>query len=1841
MSWITLAVQVAIWVSLYAYNRYTAPRSRKVYSQNELPLPQVEETTPLPLIYGTVRVEGPILAWNGRLQVKGDPGEKQVYLMDMFFVAGLSFAPAVDLIPPRMRALIYGDRKYNFVFGGLGHGDYWQIGAGDPYEGALNGRVSFYDGRPTQTLDVPGFLPLIPDANPLGRSHIANAVKFDTLTSNDPAAEPFTTWPSYRGMLSFALTGFFNPFFDGIPQNPPTELLSRWSLGPSPNIPTFAPEIRALGTEAWQEAGAFGLDANPVEVILDLLTNPFGRLGLSMVEIDLASFQLASSLLANETPALGFSRVFYPRESASQHIAEVVRHIDGSLFREPSTGLWTLELIRQNYDVSEIPTFSDALRNIVEVTDYAQGAWQDTYNRVEVRFPNRDAAYKIDTAVAFDMANAVGQGADGRVRTTTIDFYGCSTMEAARAIAARELQSTAQPLSKITITVDRSGIVLRPGRPFRVIYDHYHVDEVFRVVRVDFGQLFDNRITVHGVLDAFATIDTGFGDDPVSQPPIPPDPLALRVWQEAPRWAALLAQNVGVGGSPDVPRMLAVARPEVGADAYHALSRRVTTQPIFESKVDVAPTEHPTTFTLASDLPREREPYDTSGTGIVVENVSGPLAWAFEGAPQSLLLDPASVAAGLGNFAALHRESDGELEFFAFEAVENLGGGQYKLDFPWRGQTDTPPIDFPAGSRGWIVDHRQVGSRGWTVGYRALGTLVPRGVPVIGSGDDPQDLHAVEGRCGLPVPPADFVLLGRNVTTGVIGAPGAAGRYKSIQLFEEALDSLAIKRDRLYPYLERGTIPDHTITETGVAWDIRARKVDGDNQGALALVDGSATDATIEEFALLLGGQGHGEIDVCVVASRDTGAGGFPPLFPTPNTVLLARRHPTIRVTADRYRNLLGNVRFDYSTGLPRWTITIGAFQKVTGTLSLTRSASASYLTGNGVTPSEVEQTVVVSGYLPRGMRALLRVFDRLLNADPNDTIAYTLEALDGTLAVVGSATTGAVTPSPTTWTRRTLAIAALPSGTTSMRIRANVAAVGDAGPQPDAAFTEVALHVGQFLDNLLANGDLNAGTFTSWTDVVNSFVANTTIPLEGAQAAQGGPFASSEIRQDWTVTAGWDGSTAVLWFWRTTTITGDTGQVVLEARDAGGVLASSSTPVETTTDNIWQRRRLSVDMPIGTTTIRVRLIANRAAGAGNSGALFDALELEAHKPLDASELRDLRFDAFAVQAVPATWQRFRLAFRDVAGRQTVLGGTDFNGEDLEWTDGVIHAPGKLVGMFGGGVTSVDAYSFVRGSGSAAVHVRAQGGPQSRLFAYGSGDSWTAVVLFRVDEVPYSGVACGLIGRADATAGWELGINAAGEVFARVRGTGGTVTATRTGSTVTDGALHMAAISYDGTTGELTAHDERGATAPVSAAAAGEFFRAAPQCVFRLGRASDLVDVVPGMICRVWVGELMTGADVAALWTYGADPTGELTAITHDGPAWLEGPPDASGATAHAAASDQLPIGRAAALEVGDETGLGLALWSSTTNLVPSWDLAGSSWVLDVGATRTTGVIGPSGAAAAVALVVTAAAGIRVTPITLGAGAAVTVTMFARGTTGSIAVELMNASDVVKDTEVVALSGGLWTRVVVRLSGWDASTATGKVRIRADAGTVSLDLSHVVMVEQTALGSAVIPRPLATLAAFAPAHVGTPTKRLNLEGEVIVEGAAADASPGAAAIASISNGVDDKNRRDLYVTSGHAPRFEHWDSTPTGVTSTGTAIDWSQEWTLRGRWCQVGLLDPSPGFAGIRVTGSASSSNYGRAVTWTSDLTQPTSLLIGQGTGTSLRGWVRRVVFRSREEKLA
>lgn len=474
-------------------------------------------------------------------------------------------------------------------------------------------------------------------------------------------------------------------------------------------------------------------DANPAVVIYDLMTDPIygGKMvaGDEFEGIDTSSFIAAASTLAEEE--FGLTVFITESQKLKDILQEIIRHIDGALFKHPETGLHTLKLFRDDYDPDTIPVIDEDIFS--EVTEYQFDGLNGLKPSVICKFTDRANEYKTRPAIVHNPAIVQ---IIGRQDFAELDYPYCHRADLAGKIATRDALLYQNPLVKLKLrSIRQTAAQLVPGDVFRFNSSKYGTNLVMRVLRVDYGKLTESAVEVHAIQDKFSLGEAVFSTPAATWSPS--DATALnatyRRIEEMPYFYA----------RDEFPRIAAFC----AAPNSNHLGYDLDTK---EGSGDYLETDQLRNFAVRSTLVNAIsgfEDADDTGSWVVASN-SGVAA-----------LDSVTSAqqrAGQ-NFALVGDE------IISFESVTSVTGG-YRLDGVRHGVLDTVPAAHAAGDEIWFVTagDASFGTNGF---FTAGATVTARFRPYTASDgiNDPNgntDAVTLDGRATRPLPPANITVNG-------------------------------------------------------------------------------------------------------------------------------------------------------------------------------------------------------------------------------------------------------------------------------------------------------------------------------------------------------------------------------------------------------------------------------------------------------------------------------------------------------------------------------------------------------------------------------------------------------------------------------------------------------------------------------------------------------------------------------------------------------------------------------------------------------------------------------------------------------------------------------------------------------------------------------------------------------------------------------------------------------------------------------------------------------------------------------------------------------------------------
>jgi hypothetical protein len=613
-------------------------------SLGDFRIPTIGEGRPIPLVYGTCKLEGPMVTWYGDLTVTairkkvktGLFSSEKVTVGHKYYLGmQLVFASQIDAIveirfddkTPNQGQSQSGDHQWVWV-------DDPEFFGGEESEGGVQGNIDFYLGT-------------------------------DSQGPNDYLEYHLGDLPGWPGISYAVFRGFY--------------------LGTSPYIKNVSAVVRRCpnGLGLTENDHYIDGDANPACMIHDLMTRPIEQNGLGIPEglLDLNAFRAVGAQLADHE--LGLSMSVDRGQRARDLILEILRHIDGIIYVEPSTGLLVLKLIRFDYSVGELPVLDS---DNCTVKSYSRPSWGELRNTVRCSYVDREDNYVERSVQAQDLAAI--EANNGEVSVQDLQLRGLSTGANAQKACARGLMALGYPLAALVIEADRTGWDFRPGTVFKLNWPPLGITGlVCRVIRIRSGNLASGKIDLEAMEDIFAVDWTAYTAPPASGwvDPITDVPdLTAQQTLKAPYEAIKVLGNL----SPDWDHLITLAArgdPGVstGYNVHHAVYKGTGYHP--PVRVD--------NFTPSGTL---ESAIDETSTELHV--LLGPDIDEVES------ISAGEFAAGV-NVCWIERGPGTEAdEFIAFKTV-TTDTGKIVLSDLSRGCLDTAPRQFQAGDRVWFMSH--------------------------------------------------------------------------------------------------------------------------------------------------------------------------------------------------------------------------------------------------------------------------------------------------------------------------------------------------------------------------------------------------------------------------------------------------------------------------------------------------------------------------------------------------------------------------------------------------------------------------------------------------------------------------------------------------------------------------------------------------------------------------------------------------------------------------------------------------------------------------------------------------------------------------------------------------------------------------------------------------------------------------------------------------------------------------------------------------------------------------------------------------------------------------------
>ncbi len=513
MYWaVVLLINLAASFLITALTKKSGPKAAQPQK------PRAREGDPIPIIFGRQKVPAFVFYWE-----PGSPlpytrsGTVMHYYYYALHAAGFCRGPVdkiVDVIFDETKLLSEAVRKAT---------DGHDFPICDPPVGPATPvlRSDHPDG-----VQLRVFAPfLFGGGAPAGSGGVIGDMDFYWGTTTQTANSTLTSWmgrtpPGYRGLAYAVLHNGI--VFQGV--DPFIAPLAGFYVGDDPTQKSMYFVLQRnpsglLGPDT-AEVGDDG-DANAAEAIWEIITDTTWGLAQDPADYDRASFEAAALVLFDEQ--LGVSFTIDSDTTAGEKIQDILKHIDGELYRDPTTGLIALRLYRADY--------SDAPGEILELeegenctdVEVSRALPSEIVSSIKVNYTSASQGYStrgedVQNAAAYMLIG-------GRKITDSVDLPFLTNATNAHKAGQRLLRAKTLELRKVSLKATRSAYPLAKGSPFAVRAPSKGLDRaIFRVVDLDQGRLEDGEIAIDGVEDVFSIAGALTRPSTGSQAPAVPAP---------------------------------------------------------------------------------------------------------------------------------------------------------------------------------------------------------------------------------------------------------------------------------------------------------------------------------------------------------------------------------------------------------------------------------------------------------------------------------------------------------------------------------------------------------------------------------------------------------------------------------------------------------------------------------------------------------------------------------------------------------------------------------------------------------------------------------------------------------------------------------------------------------------------------------------------------------------------------------------------------------------------------------------------------------------------------------------------------------------------------------------------------------------------------------------------------------------------------------------------------------------------------------------------------------------------------------------------------------------------
>lgn len=531
-------VQVALFVAslVISYMLQPKPQRGKPAAFEDFDFPTVDDGTPKIVVFGDVWLTDWTVIGVGNYRnetivnkQKGLFGSKKTDAGFRYFMSihmGLCHG-IDDMIEIKVSDRTIWTGNINSANSSTIEIDKPEIFGGDKGEGGIKGQLKIYRGAENQ--------PVIPELGDMYGT-VVQAGYYINVSDGYYATRPVWVPPIIEAAIVPAYRGVVTFFFDGL----------ICSNSPYPKVWSFRARRTVSGWDGavwYPEKATIWLNDNKIKamngahILYEAQTNSEWGRGFSASQLDLDSYKTVADQLFAE--GFGICLAWRRQESLAEFMQQIINQIGAAHFVDRTTGLWKLVLIRDNYDVSSLESFSLS-NGLLRVEDDSNSANDLVTNSTTVTYrdpiTNQDLQIRAENLAAIQKNGAILENKT---------YPGIPSSSLAGRLAARDMKISQSSLKKFKLVFDRRAYKLQPASVFKISLPERGIDSiVVRAVRVEHDTVTNGEITITAIQDVFGLPATNYIKEQPNlwQPPnAQPQPVSYQYLYEVP-FAELLAE---------------------------------------------------------------------------------------------------------------------------------------------------------------------------------------------------------------------------------------------------------------------------------------------------------------------------------------------------------------------------------------------------------------------------------------------------------------------------------------------------------------------------------------------------------------------------------------------------------------------------------------------------------------------------------------------------------------------------------------------------------------------------------------------------------------------------------------------------------------------------------------------------------------------------------------------------------------------------------------------------------------------------------------------------------------------------------------------------------------------------------------------------------------------------------------------------------------------------------------------------------------------------------------------------------------------------------------------------